>query len=769
VEHEALAAHIADLDAAVLPASERESLARMLADDLRLRREAANRRDAEAWSQVRTRADWEAFCTPRIAALRASLGDFPTPPDQLQVRVTGSVNGAGFRIENLVYESRPGVSVPANLYLPDPPQERTPAFLLIHSHHNPKTQGELQDMGMTWARQGCAVLVMDQFGHGERRQHPEGPRQDYRFRAVTGLQIQLLGDSLMGWMVWDVMGGIDLLTQRPDIDRDKIILIGSVAGGGDPAAVTAALDARVAAVIPFNFGGPQPETAYPLPTDAEATFDYMGRGSWESTRNLRLSGRDGFLPWVIVASVAPRRLIYAHEFRWDQERDPVWRRLQQVYALYDAPGHLDCAHGAGELSGRPPEATHCNNVGAPHRAMIHPTLQRWFGIPIPEPEYSQRLPAEQLHCLPPRRGAELPLGDPSRSPDPTPPPATHDLFHTIGSARAAAARAQRAYLTLAEQRERLRDDWARLLGDIAPRPDFVVQEHQTDRGSGFLTERIVLAVEPGIRLPLLLLLPPAGPPQRLIVAVAQEGKSAFLRHRTHELACLLNTGTAVCLPDLRGTGETSPGPSRERQSPATSLSATEWMLGQTLLGSRLRDLRTLLRYLETRTDLLLLGASNPALPLVLWGDSFAAVNTPGFPDPLLGESEAPPQSEPMGGLLALLGALYEDRVAAAIACGTLASYQSVLENQFCYVPHDAIVPAALTAGDLCDVAAVLSPRPVWLEGLVDGRNCRVPEAELKRIFATALVAYDGVEGPLDLVADPIGNIWQWLGWVLWIE
>ncbi|MBM3877700.1 MAG: hypothetical protein FJ386_13460 [Verrucomicrobia bacterium] len=31
----------------------------------------------------------------------------------------------------------------------------------------------------------------------------------------------------------------------------------------------------------------------------------MGCGSWESTRNLRLSGRDGFLPWVKCCDVWP--------------------------------------------------------------------------------------------------------------------------------------------------------------------------------------------------------------------------------------------------------------------------------------------------------------------------------------------------------------------------------------------------------------------------------------------------------------------------------
>ena len=127
-----------------------------------------------------------------------------------------------------------------------------PASCFVTATTIPRSQGELQDMGMTWARQGYLVLVMDQLGHGERRQHPfrsaadyAGPfevnRQDYYFRYNLGIQLQLIGDSLMGWMVWDLRRGVDLLLSRPGIDPANIILMGSVAGGGDPAAVAAAL------------------------------------------------------------------------------------------------------------------------------------------------------------------------------------------------------------------------------------------------------------------------------------------------------------------------------------------------------------------------------------------------------------------------------------------------------------------------------------------------------------------------------------------------
>jgi dienelactone hydrolase len=272
------------LDGRVIPTEggTAEEPAGMLARDARSRLRAANMRENRAWEAVTSRDDWEAFRAPRLRALRESLGPpraEPTAPPR--VIVAQSLQGDGYRIENLAFESRPGLVVTANLYQPTSPPRSMPVILISHSHHNPKTQGELQDMGMTWARSGCLVLVMDHLGHGERRQHPfrteadypqpfRAGRQDYYFRHNTGAQLHLVGESLMGWMAWDLMRCLDLLLSRPGIDKDRVILLGAVAGGGDTAAVTAALDPRVKAVVPFNFGGPQPD--YAVPDDPARDF-----------------------------------------------------------------------------------------------------------------------------------------------------------------------------------------------------------------------------------------------------------------------------------------------------------------------------------------------------------------------------------------------------------------------------------------------------------------------------------------------------------------
>jgi cephalosporin-C deacetylase-like acetyl esterase len=750
---EKLASRLARLEAVVAPAEERQALTNMVSADIQRRRQELNDRNTAAWMKVTDRRSWEQFRTPILAALKESLGHYPPPPASLNLRVMATVPGDGFRIDNVVFESRPGLWVTANLYRPDKPASSMPGILICHAHHTPKEHGELQDMGMTWARNGCLVLVMDQLGHGDRRQHPfvdaqsysrpfQVSRQDYHFRYDNGIQLHLVGDSLIGWMVWDLRRGVDLLLAQPGVDPKRIILLGAVAGGGDPAAVTAALDERIAAVVPFNFGSPSPRPHYPFPPEKEPHWNYAGGGSWESTRNLRRSAVDGFMPWVLVGSVAPRRLIVAHEFSWFQEGDPSWKRLQAIYGFYEMADRLTYVHGKGDVSKRPPEATHATHIGKVHRQMMHPAFQRWFAIDMTtEREYSGRLPAEKLRCLTPESPRDLQ------------PRKLSDLLPELAEQRMAQARKARSGKAPEEQRRLLQADWARILGNVQPAGKPEARQVGSEQVAGGVVERVLLNAEPGITVPLLLLLPKRSDGQKVpvVVAVCQAGKAALLRERASDVAALLDAGVAVCLPDVRGTGETGFGRGRGRSSMATALSSSELMLGGTLLGGQLRDLRSVLAWLRGRGEL-------NAARLALWGDSLAPVNTPdtSFLIPRDSDDALPAQSEPLGGLLALLGGLYEDGVRAIYQRGGLAGYRSALASHLVLIPHDAVVPGVLTIGDLCDVAEALAPQPVRLEGLVDGWNRRLTEAQVREVYHHALDAYRsrGVPEALSLRVEP---------------
>jgi dienelactone hydrolase len=714
---QSLEAALAELSAklAADPARDelRQSLGRALRDEIA----AANRRSSDEWSRITSRGEWEAFRTEKLKALRESLGTLPPRAAAPKLLVTGELAGEGFKIRNLVYESRPGLVVTANLYVPDPSRPgdaAMPGILLSHGHHNPKHEGELQDMGMTWARSGCYVLVPDHLGHGERRQHPFAAaadfprpfavgRQDYNFRYDTSLQLYLVGESLMGWLVHDLMTGVDVLLAQQGIDPKRILLLGSVAGGGDPAAVTAALDGRVACLVPFNFGGPQPENRYPLPDDAETSFNYAGSGSWESTRNLRGSAAAGFLPWVIVGSIAPRKLIHAHEFSWDRERDPVWKRYQRIWGFYDAANGLAFTHGFGTIQNTAAPASHCNNIGAAHRREIHNAFRRWFAIDVkPEDEYSKRRSREELTCLT------------AAAREAFQPQPLHAILAKRADEQLAAVRAAREHLAPAECRKQTRESWTRLLGDTEPPASVKVRENsrQVEALGPITATRELLETGPGIVTSVLTLSRSEfdGRKERwrpVIFGVASDGMAAVLKRRKRDLAAALKTEHLIVLVDVRGIGATSPGSDRGQQSAATAHSATALMLGPPLLAGQLHDFRAAWRHVQSREDV------KPGAAIIAGGSGVTplAAGAPfAYPRRI---DDRPRECEPTGALLALLLALFEDGAQAVNSRLGLVSFCSILDSPFVQVPHEAIVPGVLLAGDIPDlVAALAAPRDV---------------------------------------------------------
>ena len=180
-QDDALAEALRTLDARVLVLGKlRENpLAGMLGRASKADLRDANLRDLKAWQTIKSPVDWEKFRDVRIKALRDSLGSYPPPPKTLKSRVVRTRPGDGYHVDNVVYESRPGLLVAANVYRPAKPAPSMPGVILALSHQRPKNTGWRQDMAMTWARAGCVVIVPDHLGHGE----PCGPRRQRRVQS----------------------------------------------------------------------------------------------------------------------------------------------------------------------------------------------------------------------------------------------------------------------------------------------------------------------------------------------------------------------------------------------------------------------------------------------------------------------------------------------------------------------------------------------------------------------------------------------------------
>jgi hypothetical protein len=85
-----------------------------------------------------------------------------------------------------------------------------------------------------------------------------------------------------------------------------------------------------------------------------------------------------------------------------------------------------------------------------------------------------------------------------------------------------------------------------------------------------------------------------------------------------------------------------------------------------------------------------------------------------------------------------------------------------LQDRYCYVPLDAIVPGILESADIADVVAALAPRAVLLLGSVDGKNRTVGAGGAAKELRATLTAYRGAPSRLiirDHAAEPELAAW----------
>jgi dienelactone hydrolase len=174
----------------------------------------------------------------------------------------------GYRRETVYFTSRPGLTVSGYFLIPDgmTPGERRPAVLCLPGHGSGVNSdvgilpdgrqlsvGESEEYHATFSLQcvsnGYPTLAIEQIGFGERRQpsfKAQGPGQSSCH--PDSMAALMLGETTIGWRVWDAMRSLDYLQARPEVDPAKLVTMG-ISGGGLTSLFCAALDERVAACV----------------------------------------------------------------------------------------------------------------------------------------------------------------------------------------------------------------------------------------------------------------------------------------------------------------------------------------------------------------------------------------------------------------------------------------------------------------------------------------------------------------------------------------
>ena len=173
-----------------------------------------------------------------------SLTDMPLSGERspLNVKITGTVQMDGYRIEKLSYESLPGLYVPANLYIPDDIEEPKAAVIYLCGHsHTQKVHYQAHPHKL--AKLGFVCLVPETIQYGEVWGEHWGCYANGWFNWYSK------GYTPAGVEVWNAIRGLDLLSVLPEVDSTKLGATG-ISGGGAISWFLGAVDSRVKAVAP---------------------------------------------------------------------------------------------------------------------------------------------------------------------------------------------------------------------------------------------------------------------------------------------------------------------------------------------------------------------------------------------------------------------------------------------------------------------------------------------------------------------------------------
>jgi dienelactone hydrolase len=187
-------------------------------------------------SSMRSRSDAENYVHEVRAKIQKCFGPWPdkTP---LNARVTGIIERDSYNVEKVIFESRPGFPVTANLYLPKGRKNPLPAVVGTCGHSNSgKANPSYQSFAQGLAKMGYVVLIFDPIGQGERLQYLNSefkPRHGIGVmeHLYAGNQMVLTGESLSSWFAWDGIRALDYLLTRPEVDPTHIGVTGNSGGG----------------------------------------------------------------------------------------------------------------------------------------------------------------------------------------------------------------------------------------------------------------------------------------------------------------------------------------------------------------------------------------------------------------------------------------------------------------------------------------------------------------------------------------------------------
>lgn len=293
-------------------------------------------------------AAWEARKTQLKRQILSAAGLLPMPEKHpLRAEVFGRIERRehGFSIEKVLLETMPGYYVGGNLYRPLNRQDRYPAVLLAHGHHQygriehqhrlhwtvQDEEGQRREnrypdqtvwaaplfspptLAMNLAMQGYVVMTWDMVGYNDTIQTPH---------TFGGEREKLWSFGPLGLQLWNSIRVLDFVQSLEDVDPTRIAMTGA-SGGGSQTFLLAAIDDRIKVSAPVVMVG----------------GIMQGGSACENAPGLRL----GTYNTELAALMAPRPMLLVGS-SVDQSRNTLtedYPSIRSIYSLYGEEQNIE--------------------------------------------------------------------------------------------------------------------------------------------------------------------------------------------------------------------------------------------------------------------------------------------------------------------------------------------------------------------------------------------------------------------------------------------
>ncbi|MCX5682951.1 MAG: acetylxylan esterase [Planctomycetota bacterium] len=610
----------------------------------------------------------EAITTPEQVLARqktlreawaTAVGPMPerTP---LNARVVGTLDRPAYRIEKVLYESRPGHHVTANLYVPKSGKAPYPAVLVPCGHSaNGKAMEAYQSICILLASHGFVALIYDPIGQGERFQtfDDAGKRGAGGTEEHTLLDIgaRLVGRSVAQYRIWDGICSIDYLCSRSEVDSNRIGCTGN-SGGGTLTSYLMATDERISAAAPSCYL-----------TTLEKLFATIGPQDGEQNIPGQVALGIDHADYITMRAPEPTIILAATKDFFDI--GGTWETMREAKRLYTILGHgerVDICEAPGP-----------HGFGKYQREASLRWMRRWMMEVDDAPTES-----------PPELATDAQL-QVTQSGQVVPELKGRTVWDfNLDEARRLAPEREKFWRD--NSRETCLAEVRRMAGvrPLTEKP--VAKPCGTLNREGYAVEKLIIERTDEVPVPALLFLPEKRAGKLpAVLYVSGRGKAADAAPGG-AIEKLVKAGRAVLAIDVRGVGETAAATPKAYWSKEYPIAYLALHLARPLLGQRVEDTLAALDVLAARPE------TNP--------NNIEIVGV-----------EA-------GGPIALHAAALDDRLREVTLVRSIESWMDVVAEQHPKQQLQQVVPAALTRYDLPDLVRAIAPRPVHAEDPVDAKG-----------------------------------------------